>query len=234
MALAFNACSAAIKERQMARLFSTQHYVVVFFLVLLFGCAGSEEWGHTGWHEVIKGKFATVDVEGTLYEMPPQNTSFIHVRIRNVTDGEIGMDLRYPTEAIHEQGYGVVDRPGSLLYGGLFAGFNPLSERQRRLVIEDFKARRLTMVSSRSSHEYFIEGASADGRREIDQKRGRILYLRLDGRPVITNGQDVETIDQEMWTMGRIATPFPVKWGKIPPNQHVIRVWMQDVSRRPE
>lgn len=165
------------------------------------------------WHPLVKNKFVAVHVERCLYEVKGEKRFLMVVRITNLTDVEIGVDLRGKRPGVYPNQWGVQDTKQRLIIDERRAILTASDQDQLRA---DFKAARLTPIPAGKSTIIYTEFNNS-GRADVDGCKGKYLLVSMAGQVVATDGKTVETASCD-WANGVGATetdvvlPFPVTW----------------------
>ncbi|KPJ73159.1 MAG: hypothetical protein AMS14_06705, partial [Planctomycetes bacterium DG_20] len=177
--------------------------------------------GPAEWQVVAKGKLAAVSVERALYEKTGSVHFLVRVRITNLTDRPIGVDLRSRDSVIYPNQWGIL--PTNVR--------GEVDERRIRPRVVDgalrwqmlaaFRNKELTTVAPRGQAEYSRE-FNASGRKDIEKQQGsgKYLFVSMDGQLFVTDGQIVENVHCS-WGDGRpektdLILPLPITWRKVP------------------
>ena len=165
------------------------------------------------WHSLVKNKFVAVHVERCLYEVKGEKRFLMAVRITNLTDVEIGIDLRGKPQCVYPNQWGVQGTKQRLIIDERRAILTAPDPDQLRA---DFKAARLTAIPAGKSTIIYTEFNNS-GRADVDRCKGKYLLVSMDGQVVATDGKTVETASCA-WTDGigaaetDVVLPFPVMW----------------------
>jgi RNA polymerase sigma factor (sigma-70 family) len=165
------------------------------------------------WHPLTKNKFVAVHVERCLYEVKGEKRFLMAVRLTNLTDVEIGVDLRGKQPGVYPNQWGVQDTQQREIIDEGRAVLTAPDQDQLRA---DFKAARLTALPAGKSTITYTEFNSS-GRADVDRCKGKYLIVSMAGQVVATDGKTVETASCA-WTDGigaaetDVVLPFPVTW----------------------
>lgn len=202
----------------------------VFGVVLtlwVVGCFGQDE----RWHSVASGKLASISVSRTLYETEGEKDFLICVRVTNLTDRPIGVDLRdfwkvvYPNQVgfQDEKARGVVDEQRMI--------HKPLTDDGKTKLIADFKAGGLVTIPARGSTDYFRRFNAGRSLALAKEERGKFFFISLDGEQLVTDGANVEqvscaweqaSVQAKPGTDTELFIPTPLKWEKVPPDGRTV------------
>ncbi|HEY3321236.1 MAG TPA: hypothetical protein VGP72_12270 [Planctomycetota bacterium] len=184
------------------------------------------------WHQIARGTLSTVHVDRTLFKRDGSTDFLIHVRVTNLTEKPLGVDLRdfwgviYPNQFgfKQEKARGVIDERHMI--------HKPLTDEQKASLVEDFKAGKLASIPAHGSAAYFRR-FNRDGSLEMAEKNeGKYLFISLDGVQVLTDGVAVEQIScawesndthAKNGTNTELFISTPVKWERVPTDGRIIR-----------
>ncbi|MGO9113280.1 MAG: hypothetical protein ACLP9L_28955 [Thermoguttaceae bacterium] len=181
------------------------------------------------WHMLGNTELASIKVEKVLYEAAGNPHFFIHVRVTNVTDRAVGVDLKgnvqwtavYPKMAVK------LDTDGRGKIRESRIQHEPLDEHARATLRADFAAGKLTTIPAGKSADYYRELIN-NNRAYVDKLRGKYLIISLDGEQLLTDGAKVEQFNLE-WRHGSgdhartdLVIPSPVPWNTIPAHGRIV------------
>ena len=180
----------------------------------------------SGWHQIFRGRLAKVEVEQSLYERRKDEDCFIAVRITNVADRTVGVDLRRFWNVIYPNSWGFSRTRAPELVDEERIIREPMSQVDKNKLEIDFASNRLTAIMPKASINYFREFTiSRNIRKEIDSAGNKFLIVGLDGALQMTDGQTIEEVifpanddSGARWLPVRL----PVTWQTVPPNSLVV------------
>jgi hypothetical protein len=180
------------------------------------------------WQQVFRGRLAKVDVERTLYERRKDEDCFIAVRVTNVANRPIGVDLRTFWNLIYPNSWGFSKTPAPELVDEERIVRQPISAADKKRLLLDYSDHRLTTVMPQRSITYlrgFTIGRNI--RKEVDSAGNQYLIIGLDGALQITDGQTTEEMtfpaneegaDSARW----VAIQLPAIWQTVSQNSLVV------------
>lgn len=178
------------------------------------------------WHQVFRGRLAQVEVDETLYERRRDEDCLIAVRVTNVTDRPIGVDLRKYWNVIYPNSWGFSKTPAPELVDEERMIREPISPKDKSKLQHDFESNRLTAIMPKASINYF-RGFSIGRniRKEIDTSGNLFLIVGLEGTLRITDGQSIEEAifpanedNSARW----LPVHLPATWQTVPTDSLVV------------
>ncbi|MBI4355859.1 MAG: hypothetical protein HY597_05400 [Candidatus Omnitrophica bacterium] len=177
------------------------------------------------WQLLTTGTLAVAHVERRLYEKEGSNHFFIRVRLTNVIQQSIGVDLAHYWQVIYPNQWGIHQEDHRTMIDEKHMVDEPLDNQQKEQLITEYHARKLTMVKPGQAVDYYRE-FNASGRADVDRGHGNYFILSLDGRVLVTDGSRVEALDCTWGPRhsgcGDLVIPFPVRWQGVPPDGRII------------
>lgn len=114
------------------------------------------------WQLVAKNDLASVEVEKTLYDQGPKSPCFTCIRVTNVSNRPIGVELKDEYQIIYSIGMGPLPEPRRTVNGlrkvsgpGLMLMYPPMTATEKSRLIVDFKAGRLVRLEQGQSVDYY-------------------------------------------------------------------------------
>src|SRR5215470_7448236 len=180
------------------------------------------------WHQVFEGSLVTVEVDRTLYERRKDEDCFIAFGITNATTHPVGVDLRRFWNVIYPNSWGSSKTPAPELVDEERWIREPISEEDKKRLIQDYSNHRLTTIMPHRSITYFrgfTFGRSI--RKEIDSAANPYLIVGLDGVLETTDGQTTEEVIFPMNDAGAerarwVAVRMPAVWETVPQDSLVV------------
>ena len=180
------------------------------------------------WHQVFQGHLAKVEVDRTLYERRKDEDCFIAVRVTNVMNRSIGVDLRKFWNVIYPNSWGSSNTPAPELVDEERWIREPISEEDKKRLMQDYSNRRLTTIMPHRSITYFrgfTFGRSI--RKEIDSAADQYLIVGLDGVLEMTDGRTTAEVifpmNDAAAERGRwLAIQRPASWQAVPQDSLVV------------
>ncbi|KPJ73160.1 MAG: hypothetical protein AMS14_06710, partial [Planctomycetes bacterium DG_20] len=176
--------------------------------------------GPAEWQSVATGKLAAVSVERALYEKAGTTHFFVRVRITNLTDRSIGVDLRSKDSVIYPNQWGMLPTNARGEINERRIKPRTVDEALRARMLAAFRGKELTAVTPRGQTEYFRE-FNASGRKDIDKQQDgwKYLFVSTDGQLFVTDGQSVENVNCSWGDGGPEKTDLilrlPIAWKKV-------------------
>jgi hypothetical protein len=173
------------------------------------------------WHRLATGELAAVDVERTPYEKEGQRHFFIHVRITNLANRRVGIDLSNYWKVIYPNQWGMEDADHRTLIDERRMVYKDLDEAAREALVAAFRAGGLTVIPPGKSIDYYRE-FNASGRADVDRqtKQGKYLIVSLDGVLRLTDGKAVEQVScawgRKTEAETDVVIPTAIPWRAIP------------------
>ncbi|QDU95786.1 hypothetical protein [Lignipirellula cremea] len=149
----------------------------------------------TGWRVLRRGRIACVEAETALYEVMSKPHFFIHLRVRNIADRPIAVDLRDYWRVIYPNQWGPLDAGQRKVIDERRVLPTALDRAKRKELIAAFQAGTLTTIPAGQTVDYFRE-FNASGRADVErQTRGHpFVFVSLDGEQIVTDGETVEQL----------------------------------------
>jgi hypothetical protein len=146
---------------------------------------------------LFRGELASVAIEPNLFQIDPSPRLFMGIRISNLTDQTIGVDLTRPFDIIYPNQIGLSSKDHREIVDErrLIIGDAP-DGALRRVILADFHNHRLAEIQPKASLVYYREFFGGDRTNhklahEVGELSGSFLVMALDGRLLLTNGQAV-------------------------------------------
>ena len=176
------------------------------------------------WHVLGKTDLARFEVEKALYEKAGEPFCFVRVRLTNVTDRAIGVDLRGWMTVLPGQ-LGKSGTEHNNFFKEVRLHHTALDQRERAKALADFAAARLTVIPPGKSIDYYreyIERARVD---KVDKAEGKYLIISMDGEQILTDGKKVEQfhVVPREGAKTDLAILSPVPWKTIPAGGRISR-----------
>lgn len=175
------------------------------------------------WHTVITGELVQVSVEKRMYTIDNSPYFWIHVRLLNLTDHNIGVDLHNPWTVVYPNQWAVSDHDHRLVIDEMRLIPAELDEELIANLIADFH-NTLTTVRPEQVVDYYRE-FNGSGPAEIEEafesRPSRYLLIVIDGPLFATDGQAVERLycsdnADETPCFREMAVLQPVSWAEVP------------------
>jgi hypothetical protein len=180
------------------------------------------------WHQVFQGRLARLEVDRILYERGKDEDCFIAVRITNVTNHPVGVDLRKFWHVIYPNSWGASSTSEPELVDEERWIREPISEKDKKRLMFDYSEHRLTTIRPRRSFTYFRGFTFGRNiRKEIDSADNQYLIVGLDGALDMTDGQTTEEIifpangrkcESARW----LAIRLPPSWKTVPQHSLIV------------
>ncbi|MFK8003817.1 MAG: hypothetical protein AB8H86_29915 [Polyangiales bacterium] len=171
-----------------------------------------------------EGPWLRVSAEQRAYQSERSEHFFVRVRLDNLTDGELGVDLRDRDRALYPNQWGGLMQPHRLIIDERRAVPIEVTPELESTLRRDFDARALTFIEAHGRAEFYVD-FNASAAAELLAVEEPYLYISMAGQFFVTDGSrarsvtldDVENIDRE----DLIFVP-PSRLPSIPPDAHVI------------
>jgi len=195
---------------------------------------GSQHLGNSGlrsddkWHTVFEGRLAKVEVDRTIYERRKDEGCFIAVRITNLSNHGVGVDLRKFWNVIYPNSRGFSKTPAPELVDEERMIREPMSSADKKKLMLDYADNRLTTILPHRSIVYFRGFTFGHNlRKEIDSAGYEYLIIGLDGALQMTDGFILEEVifpmnDGAAESARWVAIRLPAIWQTVPNNSLVV------------
>src|SRR5215469_2029097 len=195
---------------------------------------GSQHLGNSGrrkddkWPLVFEGRLARVEVERALYERRTDEDCFMAVRVTNVTNRRVGVDLRRFWKVIYPNSQGFSKMPAPELIDEERLIQEPMSATEKKKLMKDYSGKGLAAIGPHGSITYFRGFTFGHNlRKEIDSASYEYLIIGLDGALQMTDGLTTEEVIFPMNDRGAegarwVAIPLPAIWQTVPNNSLVV------------
>ena len=179
------------------------------------------------WHEAARGTMAAVELERRLYERAGHEHFFVRVRVRNLTDRPLGLDLRDYWTVVYPNQWGALatERRDTIDESRMPA--RVLDAARCDDLRRGFVEGTLAALPAGGATEYYRE-FNASGRADVDaQAVERFLYVSLAGQTLVTDGENSENLPLEWGPSGSTANTdlvlaAPVAWTAVPDGAEVV------------
>src|SRR5215467_5622602 len=180
------------------------------------------------WHQVFQGHLAKVEVDRTLYERRKDEDCFIAVRVTNVMNRPIGVDLRKFWNVIYPNSWGHSRTLAPELVDEERWIRQPISEEDKKRLMLDYSDHGLTTITPHKSITYFRGFTFGRKiRKEMDSATSQYLIVGLDGVLEMTDGRTTEEVIFPMNDAGAerarwVAIGLPAVWKTFPQDSLVV------------
>ncbi|MFK7789612.1 MAG: hypothetical protein AB8C95_09010 [Phycisphaeraceae bacterium] len=216
--------------------------ILRLMLLVLFACvsctgvdeiggADTEVYDDVSWQLLSRSSLAEVFVERALYEREADPYFYMQVRIENVSDKAIYVDLDDYGTAFHPNQWGVLETDHRTMINERRLRRPALDDARRQMIRQACQSGTLTEIAAGSSLTYFHHfNNRRPGRFEIYEDRvegEQWLYVSIDGYLEFTDGQAVEQTG-----LAREAKPVessdvifaaPLVWKDIPRDALIVK-----------
>ncbi len=216
--------------------------------LLALGCSGSRSGPRTGpgegttasdadaavaatgdgsWHEAARGELAVVELERRLYERAGDEHFFVRVRVRNLTDRPLGLDLRDYWTVVYPNQWGALATEGRQTIDESRMPARVLDAARCDDLRRGFAEGTLAALPAGGAAEYYRE-FNASGRADVDaQAVEPFLYVSLAGQTLVTDGENSENLPLEWGPSDATANTdlvlaAPVAWAAVPDGAEVV------------
>lgn len=183
------------------------------------------------WHFVAKGQLASIHISRTPYERQGEKDFLICVRVTNLTDRPIGVELRDFWKVVYPNQVGFQDEKTRGDIDERRMIHKPLTDDEKAKLIADFKAGGLVTIPARGSTDYFRRFNAGKSLALAKEERGKFFFISLDGEQRLTDGTEAEQVSLE-WEKASVRAkagadaelfiPTPLKWEKVPPDGRIV------------
>jgi hypothetical protein len=179
------------------------------------------------WQTVQRGELATVFVERRLYERSGEEHFLIRVRVENLTDRPLGVELRDYWTVVYPNQWGALAEPTRTVVDERRMPARALHGRGCTALHQALADGALAVAAARDSVEYFRE-FNASGRAGVDaQATERYVYVSLAGQTLLTDGERCENLTLDWGNEGSTADSdlllqAPVAWATLPEDGVVV------------
>jgi len=182
----------------------------VLFIGLWTRCLAAEPW-----QTIVSNDSVTIEVENVLYEKTDGDKCFIHVKLINQSENEIGVDLNDPWSVIYPNQWGASASTSRGVIDEL-RRFMPFDSAFIQKTIEAFKSKSLTLIKGKGSTDYYI-AFNADGKKKLKDVREKYVLVVVDGSIVFTDGKNVRQVSLEkVYREREVVMPTPLEWKLLP------------------
>lgn len=179
-------------------------------LIIASLCAcGSTEQGHpaveheSGEHQsadvpshfavLSDGPWLRVSVERAAYESESSSRFFMRVRLENLTEGELGVDLRDRDFSLYPNQWGGLAQPSRFIIDERRAVPIDLTPEMESALGRDFQARSLTFIEAHGRAEYYVDFNASEAA-ELLAVEEPYLYISMAGQFFVTNGSSARSV----------------------------------------
>ncbi len=180
------------------------------------------------WHQALRGRLARVEIERTLYEGRKDEDCFIAVRVTNVTNRPVGVDLRKFWDVMYPNSWGFSETPAPGVVEEERVIREPVSAAAKQRLMRDYSDNRLTTIIPNGLITYFRGFTIGRNiREEIDSAGKQYLVVGLDGALRITDGRTTEEMtfpanDGDAGSARWVAMRLPATWQMVKQNSLVV------------
>jgi len=198
-----------------------RHFHALLLLLLAWALLPQRE---DKWHQAFQGRLAKVEVDRALYERRKDEDCFIAVRVTNIANRPISVDLRKFWNVIYPNSWGFSPTSAPELVDEERLIREPILEADKKRLILDYSDHRLTTIMHHRSITYFRGfTVGRNIRKEIDSARKPYLIVGLDGALQITDGETTEEMifpanDEGRW----VAIRLPAHWQPVSQDSAVV------------
>lgn len=172
-----------------------------------------------------EGPWLRVSVERGAYRSESSERFFVRVRIDNLTDGELGVDLRDRDRSFYPNQWGGLMQPRRLIIDERRAVPIEMTPELESTLGRDFEARALTFIEARGRAEYYVDFNASEAA-ELLAVEEPYLYVSMAGQLFVSDGSRARsvTLDGLAANTDREELIFvsPSRFLSIPPGAHVI------------
>ena len=180
------------------------------------------------WHQAFQGRLAKVEVDRRLYERRKDEDCFIAVRITNMANRPVGVDLPKFWNVIYPNSWGFSKTPAPELVDEERIIREPMSSADEEKLKLDYSEKYLTTIMPRRSITYFRAFTFGRNiRKDIDSAGNQYLIIGLDCALRLTDGRTTEEMifpanDEAAGSARWIPIRLPATWQTVPPNSLVV------------
>jgi hypothetical protein len=179
------------------------------------------------WHEAARGTLAAVQVERRLYERAGDEHFLVRVRVDNLADRPLGLELRDYWTVVYPNQWGALATEQRLTIDESRMPARVMDAARCHDLRRGFAAGELTAIPAGGAAEYYRE-FNASGRADVDaQAVERFVYASLAGQTLVTDGEDCENLPLDWGPSGATANTdlrlaAPVAWAAVPEGAEVV------------
>jgi hypothetical protein len=165
-----------------------------------------------------------VTVERALFERSGAPHFYLHVRVTNVSDHPIGVDLRALHEVFYPNQWGASNERHRTVIDERRLSVPPLDAGAQTTLLEDYRAGRLTAAAAGAPLDYYVE-FNASGRADVEKQASgyRFVLVAMDGRLRVADGSMALQLGPPAADEGRdCAIDAPVAWRAVPAGAVVV------------
>jgi hypothetical protein len=172
------------------------------------------------WSALPHGHLISIEMERVLYQKPNSNDFWVHFRVRNLTEREVGvqLDSRWKSFYPNQWGGSPTEHRGAVDERRMTV--SPLTPAERTTLLGAFRDRKLVMIPPHGETDYFLPfDGPGDARASVDaeNKASPFVLVVVDGQLRATDGNDVEQLTAGSDDVSReVALHTPVRWASLP------------------
>jgi len=173
------------------------------------------------WTTVLKDNRMTISVDQALYEKKGPPDFYLRVRITNLTDHPVGIDLRDKRWLIHINQWGPSDEDHRTVVDEMTLEPEKLDVTRRQELLDAFQANKLTLIPARGTFDYYINFGGGGAGPDIKSRSHKYILLSIKGQIFFTDGTVAWDGHADM-DVADVALKQPVQWKKIPADAFII------------
>lgn len=192
-------------------------------LVVLF-CVGSSLAARAGdgasstWKLWKKGQLASIWLDQDLYR-DTHGGFYIHVQVRNSTDGEVGIDLQHPDRLVYPNQWTCDSEPERSVVDERWLPFPGPSEAERQALLARYGKGQLRKLLPGETTDFYARFNGTSGSDAVDRSRpDGFLIVSISGGVWVTDGSRLEALGRDAAdnTDTDRAWSLPVVWRSLP------------------
>lgn len=170
------------------------------------------------------GPWLRVSVERSAYQSDTSSRFFVRVRLDNLSDGELGVDLRDRERTLYPNQWGGLMQPRRLVIDERRAVPIDVTPEIEASLRRDFEARALTFIAAHGRAEYYVDFNASEAAEllAVDEPH---LYISMAGQLFVTDGTRARSTsldDAASTERNELIFAPPSRLLTIPPGAHVV------------
>ena len=173
-----------------------------------------------GWFVVGSGELARIEVEQVLYERRGDPLFYVRLRIENLSDREVGADLRDADLVPYPNQWGGLAQPQRIIIDERRLNLDARRSAIATEAVEGLRAAALVQIPDDQWLEFyrpFNAGGVAEVK-TLDPAETPYMFVSFDGLVPIA----VSTVAELVATDASLILPVPVVWAQVPEDGWII------------
>jgi hypothetical protein len=158
-----------------------------------------------------------VEVENALFEASGHPHFYVHLRLVNLSNRAIGVDLRTPLQTAFPNQWGGSDQPSRQTIDERVPVVRRLDPATQNALRAAFRGRALRSIAPHASIDYYAV-FNASTRSDVDAQARRYVLVTIRGELRATDGTRVEqlALDESLSREPDLVVSTPIRWSRIP------------------